>query len=268
MRAWESMSWKPSNLAAKSISSPATRMVGSQASQYISGDYRSARIVYDVKADAEQTEITTDAKAVADRLRFEATATGQTIVLKAVSDTIANSALQSMTLAMLATALFLVFSYYVTEGYPSLGIVNLFPIAIAIAFIAGTMRYAGIPFNALTGTILSIAIGLGVDYSAHTVHRFAEEYEGPGTAIDSLYATVRGTGGALTASMLTTVTGIGVLVIAVTPILGQFGLLIGISILYSYLASVFVLPSALVLWDRYIGYTTNVVGGDTDAESV
>ncbi|MDS0300401.1 MMPL family transporter [Halogeometricum sp. S1BR25-6] len=241
---------------------------GSQASQYISEDYRSARIVYDVQADAEQTEITTDAKAVADRLRFEATATGQTIVLKAVSDTIANSALQSMAIAMLLTALFLVFSYYVTEGYPSLGIVNLFPIAIAIAFIAGTMRYAGIPFNALTGTILSIAIGLGVDYSAHTVHRFAEEYEGPGTATESLYATVRGTGGALTASMLTTVTGIGVLVIAVTPILGQFGLLIGISILYSYLASVFVLPSALVLWDRYVSYRTNTHGSNTDANSV
>ncbi|ELZ31617.1 hypothetical protein C474_08087 [Halogeometricum pallidum JCM 14848] len=240
---------------------------GSQAEQYIAEDYRSARVVYDVKADAEQAAITQDAKSVADRLRFETTATGSTVVLKAVSDTIANSALQSMILAMLATALFLVFSYYVTEGYPSLGIVNLFPIAVAISFIAGTMRYAGIPFNALTGTILSIAIGLGVDYSAHTVHRFAEEYEGPGTAIESLYATVRGTGGALTASMLTTVTGIGVLVIAVTPILGQFGLLIGISILYSYLASMFILPASLVLWDRYIGYRTNV-RSDTDANSV
>ncbi|MDS0295367.1 efflux RND transporter permease subunit [Halogeometricum luteum] len=240
----------------------------SQAKQYISEDYRSARIVYDIESGAEQAEVTADAQAVADRFRYEATATGQTIVLKAVSDVIATSALTSLAIALLLTALFLIVAYYVTVGYPTLGIVNLVPIAVAIAFIAGTMRYANIPLNAMTGTILSIAVGLGVDYSAHMVHRFAEEYEGPGTAVESLYATVRGTGGALTASMLTTVTGIGVLVIALTPILGQFGMVIAISIFYSYLASVVVLPSTLVVWDRYIGYKTTMLTNKKDVKSV
>ena len=49
-----------------------------------------------------------------------------------------------------------------------------------------------------------------------------------------------------------TVTGIGVLVIAITPILGQFGLLTGVSILYSYVASLVVLPPALVVWARLV----------------
>jgi predicted RND superfamily exporter protein len=240
----------------------------SQAREYLGEDYRSTRIVYEINGDAEQAEITEDANEVADRFRFAATATGVTVVLKAVSDVIANSALTSMVLALLLTAIFLVISYHVTEGYPSLGIINLVPIVISIAFIAGTMRYADIPFNALTGTILSIAIGLGVDYSAHAVHRFAEGYEGPGTAIDALYAMVRGTGGALTASMMTTVTGIGVLYIAVTPVLGQFGLVIAMSIFYSYLASILVLPAALVLWDRYIDYKTTIFNNKEDVKTV
>jgi predicted RND superfamily exporter protein len=109
------------------------------------------------------------------------------------------------------------------------------------------MRLFGIPFNSLTATILSITIGLGIDYSVHVVHRFADEYEKRDT-FDALERTVRGTGGALTGSMLTTVTGIGVLVLAITPILGQFGLLTGLSILLAYLASVFVTPSVVVVW--------------------
>ena len=240
----------------------------SRAKEYITEDYRSTQVVYEIKGDAEQQEVTADAQIVANRYRFTATATGTTVVLKAVSDVIADSALNSMILAMIGTALFLILAYYITVGYPSLGIVNLVPIVIAIAFIAGTMRYAAIPFNALTGTILSIAIGLGVDYSAHTVHRFADEYDESNSAVKSLYSTVRGTGGALTASMMTTVTGIGVLVIAVTPVLGQFGLLIGISILYSYLASILVLPAALILWDRYINYKQKITTDDNDIRPI
>lgn len=35
-----------------------------------------------------------------------------------------------------------------------------------------------------------------------------------------------------------------------SPILGQFGLLTGLSIFYSYLSSLVVLPSALAVWAR------------------
>jgi hypothetical protein len=54
--------------------------------------------------------------------------------------------------------------------------------------------------------------------------------------------------------MLTTAFGIGVLVLAILSVLGQFGILTALSIVYSFLASIFVLPSALVLWDRAVGH--------------
>ena len=57
---------------------------------------------------------------------------------------------------------------------------------------------------------------------------------------------------ALLGSMATTSFGIGVLVLAVLSVLGQFGVLTAISIMYSFLASLLVLPSALVVWDRVI----------------
>ena len=223
-----------------------------QALQYITEDYHSTQVVYSTESDASNDEIESDARTLADRYEFTATATGQTIVLEAVSGTIFSSAIRSLVAALIVTAVFLVLVYYVIEGRPSLGLVNLAPIVVSVALLAGSMRLFGIPFNALTATILSIAIGLGIDYSAHFVHRFADEYhEFDEEIFPALEETVRGTGGALTGSMLTTTTGIGVLALAITPILGQFGLVLALSIFFAYLAAILVTPSVVVVWGRF-----------------
>ncbi|UPM44970.1 efflux RND transporter permease subunit [Halocatena salina] len=221
-----------------------------QALRYITEDYRCTQVVYSTASDASQDEITRDARTFVDRYRLPAIATGQTIVLQAVSDTILESAIQSLLTALVVTVLFLVLAYYVIEGQPSLGIVNLAPIVVSVALLAGSMRLFGIPFNALTATILSITVGLGVDYSAHFVHRFTDEYTEHTPLYTALENTVRGTGGALTGSMLTTTTGIGVLILAITPILGQFGLVVALSVFFAYLTSILITPSAIVVWDH------------------
>jgi predicted RND superfamily exporter protein len=221
-----------------------------QALNYVSEDLSSARVVYTVESDASQQAATEDAKELARRHRFDATATGTIPVFQAVSDVIFRSALVSLSLALALTAGFLVFIYGLLEGHPALGLVNLAPILVTVATLAGSMRLFGIPFNALTATILSVTIGLGIDYSVHVVHRFVDEFDSGGDVDAALLATVQGTGGALTGSMVTTVSGIGVLTLAITPILGQFGTLTGLSILYSYLSSLLVLPPALTIWAR------------------
>ncbi|WP_435076643.1 efflux RND transporter permease subunit [Halococcus sp. AFM35] len=222
-----------------------------QALQYITEDYRSTQVVYSTESSASQDDIASDARALAEDYRFAATATGQAIVLQAVSDTIFQSAIESLVAALAVTAVFLVLVYYVIEGRPSLGLVNLAPIVVSVALLAGSMRLFGIPFNALTATILSIAIGLGVDYSAHFVHRFVDEYhELDEDLFAALERTMRGTGGALTGSMLTTTTGIGVLALAITPILGQFGLVVALSIFFAYLTSILLTPSVFVAWEE------------------
>ena len=224
-----------------------------RADDYLTEDYRSAQVVYSADPDASQEEVIAAGEEMVDRYRLGATATGQTVVFGAITDTIFNSAIRSLALALAATAVFLVAIYRVTNGSWSLGVANLVPIVVAVAFIAGSMRLFGIPLNALTATILSIAIGLGIDYSAHVVHRFADEYdESDGDVYFSLRRTVNGTGGALTGSMLTTASGMGVLALAITPILGQFGIVVALSILYSYVAAMVVSPSVLVVWDRVV----------------
>ncbi|WP_144900795.1 efflux RND transporter permease subunit [Halobellus captivus] len=223
---------------------------GDRASQYLADDRRSARVVYTVSADASDSEATAAANEVADRFRYEATPTGNTVVFQEVSDLIFDSAITSLALALSVTVVFLVAIYWILEGLPSLGIANLAPIVVAVAAVAGTMRVLGISFNAFTATILSLTIGLGIDYSVHVVHRFVDERR-QRALLPALQRTVVGTGGALLGSMATTSFGIGVLVLAVLSVLGQFGVLTAVSITYSFLASLLVLPSALVVWDRF-----------------
>jgi predicted RND superfamily exporter protein len=218
---------------------------------YLDDDFRSARVVYSLEADASQSAIEQDARSLADRFRMDATPTGQTIVFQAVTDIILESALVSLVVALAGASVFLVFIYWFLEGRGTLGIANMVPIVVTLAMLGASMRYLAIPFNAITATILAITIGLGIDYSVHITHRFADErLERP--LMPALDRTVRGAGGALLGSMLTTVFGIGVLALALFPAIGQFGVLTGLSIFYSFFTSLVVLPSALVLRDHLV----------------
>jgi predicted RND superfamily exporter protein len=230
-----------------------------RALEYLTEDRRNARVVYAVKADETDAAITADTREVADRYRMEAIATGQIVVFKAISDIIFESAIVSLALAIAGTAVFLLFIYWVMEGRASLGLANLVPIVVTVAFVGGSMRYLGFSLNAFTATVLAMTIGLGIDYSVHLTHRYIDERRIQPTVRSSLSRTVYGTGGALLGSVLTTVFGIGVLVLSVFPAIGDFGLLTALSVIYAFLSSLLVLPSALVVWERLFGV------GDVDA---
>ena len=224
---------------------------GDRAEQYLTPDRRNAQVEYAIDASASQGDAAADARQFSEEFRLDATATGQLVVFDAVTDIIFNSALQGLVLAMGLTAVFLVISYGVLEGKPLLGIVNVFPILIAIAFLLGTMRALGLSLNALTATILSISIGLGIAYSVHATHRFVDEFNESTDAYESVIITFAGTGGALLGSMLTTSLGTGALALAITPVLGDFGLLMALSVVYSFVFTIVALPPAVLLWERY-----------------
>ena len=226
---------------------------GDDAREYLTEDRRNARAVYTVEAGATQEEITQDAASFAEDMRISATATGEIVVFQEIADLIFESAIISLALALGITAIFLLIIYYVLEGRASLGLANLVPIVVSVALLGGTMPLLDLPLNALTGTVLAITIGVGVAYSVHITHRFIDEYNQGHAPIDALETTLRGTGGALTGSVLTTVGGAVSLILAITPILGQFGFLMALSVVYSYLMAILLLPPTLVVWERFAG---------------
>ena len=219
----------------------------SDLSGFLGEDRRSAQVIFTVDGEAEDDVVTADAYDMADRFRSSAQPTGSVVIFDEALSLVLDSVIQSLILTLIGASAFLLFAYWVVEGQPSLGLVNVVPIVVTVVALVASMRAVGLAFNAINGTILAIAVGIGIDYAVHVVHRFADEYHDR-ELYPALTRTVVGTGGALTGSMLTTVFGIGVLVLALNPALGAFGILISLSVLYAFLASIFVLPSTIVVW--------------------
>ncbi|AUX08904.1 putative RND superfamily exporter [Halalkaliarchaeum desulfuricum] len=226
---------------------------GDLAREYLTEDRDETRIIISVRSEATTEEVTEDARAFVNRYRGEAVATGQIIINQSVAEEIFDTAVESFFGAIIVDGIFLILLYWILTRRASLGLLALLPIAVTVALLTATMRVLGIPFNALSTTILAISIGLGVDYTVHFTHRYHIESQSTDDPIEAIETTLRGTGGALTGTMLTTTLGLGSLVLAITPILGQFGLLTGLSIIYSYLTAHLLLPSLVVVLERIRG---------------
>lgn len=230
-----------------------TSVYDEEATEYLTEDRRASKVVYQVKASATQKEVTEDARRLAADARFDAVATGDIIVFRALTEALMSSALVSFSVAYVLTGVFLVVIFELLEGRWSLGLATMVPVTVALVLLVGSMPILGITFNALTATILAITIGLGVAYAVHVSHRFIDEYDDRGDVHESLLVTLSGTGGGITASMLTTSGSVICMTVAVNPILGQFGLLTGVSTFLSYLTAVTVLPLTLRGWARIFG---------------
>ncbi|EMA68927.1 hypothetical protein C461_04832 [Halorubrum aidingense JCM 13560] len=240
-----------------------------QARGYIAEDRGSARIDYTIRPGVDNSEAVADVRALAERTPLEAVPTGDLVVNEAVIDRLTDSAIRSLLVAFALTAVFLAVSYAYLEGKAVYGLLNLVPVLVTVGLLVGTMRLLDIPLTPINAPILSVSIGLGVDYTVHFVHRFVDEFKAGHSIDEALDITIAGTGGALTGSMLTTVTGLGVLWLAVIPLLRDFGVLLALGVLYAYLASILLVPSLVVVWDRYgdrvgLGLDGNLRGSASD----
>ena len=223
------------------------------------GSYDAIRLQFGVVGDAEIAAVADDTYTAADILAdesggaLETIATGEQVIFDIVQEDLLDTVVQGLVITLFAVFLFLAAAYRATGSPASLGVVTLVPVALAVTWILGSMWLLDIPFNTLTGTITSLTVGLGIAYSIHISSRYELELRRQGDVWKAMRTTVTGTGGALLGSAATTIGGFGTLAFAILPVLRQFGIITGLTILYAFLASVLVLPSMLALWTRYLG---------------
>ncbi len=169
-----------------------------------------------------------------------------------VSDSLTDSQATSIALTIMAALVVLVLFFWFTEFRPMLAILSVLPILLVLVWVLGTMTLLGFDYNVVTALITALSIGIGVDYTIHITHRFIEEREHRGQSIaQAINKTMSTTGGALIGSALTTALGFAVLIFSPIPPMGQFGLLTAITVSYSLIAAVVVLPPMLVTWAAY-----------------
>ena len=179
---------------------------------------------------------------------YDVIAVGAATIEVAETELIAIGIIETMLLAIFAVLVLLSIIYWLARGSALLGAVTVIPIALTLGFVFGSMALVGQPLTMLTALLVSITIGLGIDYNIHVSDRFAQELERGNDVETALSEAVTGTGGALLGSALTSGAAFALLALVPHPQFRSFGLIVALALALSFLLSVFLLPSLLRLW--------------------
>ena len=135
-------------------------------------------------------------------------------------------------------------------GRVRIGLVAMIPNLTPIILTLGLMGWTGIPIDAFTLLIGSIAIGLAVDDTIHFMHNFRRYFEASGDVRQAVHETMTSTGQALLYTSLVLSAGFFIYMFATMHNLFYFGLLTGLTIILAFLADVILAPALMMLVAR------------------
>jgi uncharacterized protein len=178
-------------------------------------------------------------------------ATSQNIITGNIVESLSASQVTSLAITLVAATLVLMLSFWIENRRPFLGVLTMIPVALVVLWTFGLMYVSGIPFGPVTATLTGLAVGIGVPYTIHMARRFEEDRATYDDINDAIRASTRNTGGALAGSAFTTAAGFGILITSSLTPFQQMGQVTAYAIVLSLAGSVLVLPSLLVLWERW-----------------
>jgi predicted RND superfamily exporter protein len=220
-----------------------------------SGAYASALFTIQTQAGEQgagqmQTDLNEAFVPVTD-VGLEAVATSTPIISEVIINTLQTSQVSSLMYTLIAVVILLIINFWFEVRRPMLGVITTLPVVLVVVLSFGIMWAGGIPFGPITATVAALAVGIGIPYMIHVTHRYEEDRIRNDNENDAIESTLTHTGGALAGSAMTTIFGFGILMTSTTIPFRQFGLVTAYTILLSLLAAILVLPSMLVVWDRW-----------------
>ncbi|MFT4930997.1 MAG: putative RND superfamily exporter protein, partial [Natronomonas sp.] len=236
------------------------------------GEYRSILVTLSLDADYSEAEdvvpkLVTGAETMAgDGNRREVTVAGSLAVNESILEELVDGILLTMVIALIAILVAMVAVFKLTHDSASLGVMVAIPIALVLGMVIGGMYLLDIPLTLLTALLISLVIGLGIDYTIHVGDRFADELRAGKSPSAALEDAVTGTGGALLGSTLTSAGAFATIVLVPSAQLQSFGRIVVLALVTAFLVSILVLPSLLWLWSRYAD--PEAVSATSPSESV
>ena len=179
------------------------------------------------------------------------TATSESIISFTVTDAIRDRQTDSIVTTIAAALTVLAVFFWLTVRQPALALIAVGPTVLVLISVLGTMALLGIPYTIVTSIITALSVGIGVDYTIHMIHRYREEFARLRNPEQAAVRTLSSTGSALLGSAMTTALGIGVLAASPLAASQQFGITAAITIAYSLIVSVLVVPPAMTVWGAY-----------------
>lgn len=169
--------------------------------------------------------------------------TGMPLIYEHMDRAIFQSQFRSLILALI----FVLICMVLFQRSLIVGVIGLIPIGFTLLTIFGIMGFFGIPLNIATVLVGSVSIGIGIDYPIHFMNRFKKEFQRSRNELESLNTTLKTTGKAILINVAAVMMGFLVLVLGNFVSLQYFGLLIVMTMTCSGLATLTMLPAAILL---------------------
>ncbi len=131
---------------------------------------------------------------------------------------------------------------------PVAGLYALIPVATSILLVYSAMVFFQIPLGVGTTMFAAVAIGLGVDFAIHTIDRIRSFYQQEPDMTLALKRFYPTTGRALFFNLLAIAFGFGVLISSKVVPLNNFGSIVAIAVVTSFLFSMVLLPAMILLF--------------------
>lgn len=174
-------------------------------------------------------------------LGVEAHASGDLPLASALVEAIVSNQLRSIGWALaLVAGLLILFSRRVSA------LLALLPVVATLGALFGLMGWSGLELGIATSMFASLAVGVGVDYGIHFLHRFELEREAGRSPHEAVGATVDTVGRALFWNALVLGAGFGLLTVSSMPPNHRLGLLLAGAALGCWAATLLLLPFLLV----------------------
>ena len=173
--------------------------------------------------------------------------TGDLVALQNVLDGLNSSQLSSTAISFIVSF----FALLILTRRPVPAVVVLTPVVLATLWVVGSMVVLSLKWNVLTVMVTALSLGIGIDYVIHMWRRFEYEREKGEDVWEALEETISTTGVALVLSAGTTSLGFLVLLFSPMPVVQQFGLVTALTVTYSLILSIIVLPVLLLMSELY-----------------
>ncbi|KYK24059.1 hypothetical protein AYK25_01870 [Thermoplasmatales archaeon SM1-50] len=173
--------------------------------------------------------------------------TGNLLITLSILKNMTESQILSTGICFLLAAIMLTLIY----RNPILGLIAMIPVTISMIWVLGSMYFIGYTLNILTITVTSITIGVGIDYSCYITQRFRSVADQTGDITKAVIETISRTGSAILIAALSSMFGFGVLAFAPIPPQQQFGIITAITLIYTFISSIVILPLVLAGWAKW-----------------
>ena len=179
--------------------------------------------------------------------------TGMIEMFAALMDDISDS---KLTMTLLGFAFILGFLLLVYRRIHAVS--PLLPIVAIVGWNGAIMYLLGLDYTPLTAVLGSMTIGVASEYTVLIMERVDEELARGLDLFTAIQTSVQKIGAAITVSGMTTVFGFSALILSEFNIISNFGLTTVITVGFSLLGAILIMPAIIALMYRFEGHGASV----------